>query len=398
MARHAYKARDEQGRLVRGELEAPDPAELRETLRLRNLFLVDAREIPLRRGGSVSRDELILFTFHLQAVFASGIPLIVGLNDLAQQTGSRRFQRVVEDVRDAISQGATMRQALGRHPRAFPASYVHMVEAGEMSGQIDEILGRLVHLLEWSAELRNQLRQLLTYPAVVCTAMLGLVILLLTFVLPRFSEILETLSVGLPWPTRLLMAMSRGCQKYWPFLLAGGAVLAAISVILLRTPSTRRRLDALALRLPVVGPLNRASVGSQIAHFLGGFAEAGVPIDQGLTLLAGVVSNRHASRRIEQVRNRVLGGDTLTQAFAGAAILPPLVHRMLAIGEETGQIPRALRRAEEYYDRDIPRRVKRLMDLMGPALTVVLGAILLFVLSSVLLPLYRAYSAIGGGT
>jgi type IV pilus assembly protein PilC len=194
------------------------------------------------------------------------------------------------------------------------------------------------------------------------------------------------------------MAMSRGFQAYWPFILGGTVGLTALSVIVLRTPSTRRWLDALALRLPVVGPLNRAGVGSQIAHFLGGFAEAGVPIDQGLALLAGVVSNRHASRRIEQVRNRVLGGETLTQAFAGASILPPLVYRMLAIGEETGQIPRALRKAEEYYDRDIPRRVKRLMDLMGPALTVVLGAILLFVLSSVLLPLYRAYSAIGGGT
>jgi type IV pilus assembly protein PilC len=398
MARHAYKARDEQGRIARGELEAPGVVELREALRFRGLFLVEARETALRRGGSVSRDELILFTFHLQAVFASGIPLIVGLNDLAQQTGSRRFRRVVEDVRDAISQGATMRQALSRHPRAFPPSYAHMVEAGEASGHIEEILGRLVHLLEWSADLRSQLRQLLTYPAIVSTAMLGLVILLLTFVLPRFSEILETLSVGLPWPTRMLMATSRGLQAYWPFLLGGCAGIVVLSVVLLRASSTRRWLDALALRLPVIGPLNRASVGSQIAHFLGGFAEAGVPIDQGLILLAGLVSNRHVSRRIEQVRNRVLSGETLTQAFAGASILPPLVYRMLAIGEETGQIPRALRRAEEYYDRDIPRRVKRLMDLMGPALTVVLGAILLFVLSSVLLPLYRAYAAIGGGT
>ncbi len=397
MPRHAYKARDEQGRVARGELEAPGVAELREALRFRGLFLVEAREAAPRRRGSVSRDELILFTFHLQAVFAAGIPLIVGLNDLAEQTGSRRFRAVVEDVRDSISQGATMRQALARHPRAFPASYVQMVGSGEASGRIDEILGRMVRLLEWSADLRSQIRQLLVYPAVVCAAMLGLIILMLTYVLPRFSEILETLSVGLPWPTRVLMSLSRGFQEYWPFLLGGCVGLGALAAFVVRAKSTRRRLDALVLHLPVVGPLQRASVGSQVAHFLGGFTDAGVPIDQALELLAGVVSNLHVSRRIEQVRSRVLGGETLTQAFASASILPPLVYRMLAIGEETGQIPRALRKAEEYYDRDIPRRVKKLMDLMGPALTVALGAVLLFVLASVLLPLYRAYSAIGGG-
>ena len=399
MARHAYKARDEAGRLARGEADASGPEELRDTLRRRGLYLVEAKPVmaAVRRGGSASRDELILFSFHLQAVVASGIPLLVGLNDLAEHTRSRTFREVVRDIGDSIQQGATLSQALQRHPRAFPRSYVHMVEAAEASGRLDEILGRLVHLLEWSAELRGQIRQLLTYPAIVGAAMFGLVVLMLTYVLPRFSEILESLNVGLPWPTRFLMGASHGFLAYWPFILAGGAGIAVLIGVLHRQPRTRERLDAVALRLPAVGDLNRAFVGSQIAHFLGAFSEAGVPIAQSLALLSGVGANRHVARSITRVHDQVLGGQTLTQAFGEAAILPPLVYRMLAIGEETGALPRALQKAEEFYDREIPRRVKKVMDLAGPALTVILGAVLLFVLASVLLPLYRAYSAISGG-
>lgn len=399
MSRHAYRARDEQGRLARGEADVAGTDELRDQLRRRGLYLVEAKPVAAaaRRGGSASRDELILFSFHLQAVIASGIPLLVGLDDLARQTRSRAFREVVGDVRDAIHQGATLSQALERHPRAFPRPYVRMVEAAEASGRLDEILGRLVHLLEWTAELRGQIRQLLTYPAIVGTAMLGLIVLMLTYVLPRFTEILESLDVALPWPTRVLMGLSRGFLAWWPLVLAATAGAIAGGIALWRAPRTREVIDSLALRLPGVGGLNRALVGSQIAHFLGAFTEAGVPIAQGLSLLSGVVANRHVARRIDRVHDRVLGGQTLTQAFQEAAVLPPLVFRMLAIGEETGALPRALGKAEEFYDREIPRRVKKAIDLAGPALTVVLGAVLLFVLASVLLPLYRAYSAISGG-
>jgi len=401
VALHAYKARDAEGRLERGCAEADGAAQLRESLRARGLYLVEAKPLAAAGRGRgcarASREELILFSFHLQTVIGSGIPLLVGLGDLADQTPNRRFRAVVEDVRDAIRQGATLRQALGRHPGVFSASYVNMVEAGEASGRLDEILGRLVRLLEWSAELRSQIRQLLTYPAIVSAAMAGLVVLMLTYVLPRFSEVLESLNVALPWPTRVLLGASQLFRQWWPLLAGGAAALLLLGVALSRHGASRERLDRLALRLPAAGELVRAFVGSQIAHFLGAFTEAGVPIAQGLPLLAGVVSNRHVARRLEEVRRRVLAGGTLTEAFGDAAILPPLVFRMVAIGEETGQLPQALRKAEEFYDRELPRRVKRLTDLMAPAITVVMGAVLLFVLASVLLPLYRAYSAISGG-
>lgn len=395
----AYKARDEAGRLNRGCIDSTGAESLREDLRSQGLFLIEAR--PARRasvasGRRVSTADLVLFTFHLQAVTTAGIPLLVGLHDLAEQTPNRRFRRVVEEIGQSIQGGSTLSQALGRYPRIFPESYVHMVEAGESSGQLDEVLARLTGLLEWSQEMRAQVRQLLTYPAIVISALAGLVVLLLTFVLPRFQDVLVSLDAGLPWPTRVLMRLSDAASTGWPVVLAGALVLVGAWIAGRRIRWSRERMDAIALAVPGTGPLLRALAAAQIAHFLGALTAAGVPVTRSLELLSRVTGNLHLSRRLDEVGERILSGYTLTQSFMKAGILPPMVQRMISIGEETGDLPGALRKAEEFYDRELPRRIRRIFDLAGPILTVVIGAVLLFVLLSVLLPLYQAYSAAGG--
>ncbi len=399
MAVLAYKARDGAGRLARGRINSAGEESLREELRSRGLYLIEAS--PARKasgvsGGRVRAADLILFTFHLQAVTTAGIPLLVGLRDLAEQTPNRRFRRVVEELGQSIQEGSTLSQALGRFPAIFPESYVHMVEAGESSGQLDEVLARLTGLLEWSQEMRAQLRQLLTYPAIVISALAGLVVLLLSFVLPRFQDVLVSLDAGLPWPTRALMRLSDAASTGWPVVLGCALVLAGSWTAGRRIRWSRERMDAIALRVPGTGPLLRALAAAQIAHFLGALSAAGVPVTRSLELLSRVMGNLHLSRRLDEVGGRILSGFTLTQSFAKAGILPPMVQRMISIGEETGDLPGALRKAEEFYDRELPRRIRRIFDLAGPILTVVIGAVLLFVLLSVLLPLYQAYSAAGG--
>lgn len=395
----AYKARDDAGRLMRGTLDSAGEQSLREELRSQGLFLIEARpgrRIARGNGQRVRPADLVLFTFHLQAVTAAGIPLLMGMHDLAEQTPNRRFRRVVDEIRQSIQEGYTLSQALGKFPRVFPESYVNMVEAGESSGQLEDVLARLTSLLEWSAEMRAQVRQLLTYPVIVITALAGLVVLLLTFVLPRFQDVLRSLDVGLPWPTRVLMRLSDAASTGWPIGLACAGTLAAAWIAARRIRTSREWLDALALRLPGAGSLLRALAAAQIAHFLGALTAAGVPVTRSLQLLARMTANLHLARRLEEVGDRILTGYTLTQAFQKADILPPLVQRMVAIGEDTGDLPGALQKAEEFYNKELPRRIRRIFDMAGPILTVVIGAVLLFVLLSVLLPLYQAYSAVGG--
>lgn len=397
MATLVYRARDDAGRLLRGQAEAQSPGELRSRLREQGLWLVEAKA-RTRRGTSrtrVSRQELILFTFHLQTVVAGGIPLLTGLNDLIHETKSGHFRAVIEELRSQIEGGSTLAQALARFPRVFPASYVHMVEGGEASGSLDRTLERLVALLEWREELKAQIRQLVTYPIIVICFMLGLVGLMLGFVLPRFRGILESLQVELPWSTRFLLSASEFVRHQWILLLIAMAALVAVASTLPRLPRARLLLDAMNLRLPVLGRLQLALAASQIAHFLGAFIETGVPIGLGLELVSGIVDNRQVAAGVDRARGRVLSGETLAGAFRQVGILPPLVLRMLSIGEESGTLPESLKKAADYYDREIPRQVKQLFDLVAPVLTVVLGAGLLFTVLSVLLPIYRMYSAIG---
>lgn len=400
MAYLAYRARDERGRLHRGEAEARDEIDLADRLDRQGLLLVEARaHTPRARVARVrmSRQELILFTFQIQTIISGGIPLLTGLDDLREQSRSGAVRQMVADLQSAIQSGATLSQALSRYPSVFPAAYVRMVEGGEAGGRLDQTLGRLVHLLEWREDLRGQMKQLVTYPAIVVTAMVGLMGLLLGFVLPRFQPVLESFEVQLPASTRFLLGASAFVRAQWPWILACFAMLATAAWILKRVPRSAEALDAMLLRIPVVGALHHSLVASQIAHFLGAFIETGVPIGIALDLVAGIVENRRIGRRIRAVRDRVLEGDTLTGAFKASGVLPSLVLRMVSIGEESGTMPDSLAKASQYYDREIPRQVKALFDLAGPVLTVILGIGLLFTILSVLLPVYKMYSAISGG-
>ncbi len=391
-----YRARGEDGRLHTGRTDLTRITSLREELREQGIFLVETRKIGPGRfvRRKVTRRELIFIAYHLQTVVRAGIPLIAGLQDLSEQSPNRYLKSVLDDVVDALGSGSSLSQALGRHPNVFPEEFVQMTMSGEVSGQLDESLDRLVHLLEWQEQLVAQVRQLVAYPIMVLIALAGLLVLLLTFVIPRFGSILDNLDVELPLPTRVLMTMSQFCLDHWPALLGLtiGAVIAGF--LLRRSSAVRIAVDRWSLRIPMYGNLRLSLISSQVSHFLGAFIDAGVPIGEGLNMIARLSTNFHARRVLGRIRDRVFEGETLTEAFAESGLFPRLVLRMISIGEESGTLPESLKKAEDYYDREIPRRVKTLMDVAAPTLTVVLAAVLCFVVLAVLLPVYKMYGAL----
>ena len=391
-----YRARGEDGRLHKGRVDQARLGALRDDLRARGVFLIEAKKVGPGRfvRRSVSRRDLIFVAYHLQTVIRAGVPLMAGLKDLADQSDNRYLKGVIEDLIDSVESGSTLSQAMARHPRVFPDEFIQMTMAGEISGKLPESLDRLVHLLEWHDELRGQIRQLVSYPIMVLIALFGLLVLLLTFVIPRFSGILESLRVELPLPTRVLMAASAFCLGNWAAILAASLVVAIAVFFLQKQARVRTVLDRWALRLPLYGNLRLSLISSQVSHFLGAFIDAGVPIAEGLDMIVRLTGNFHARRIMDRIRQRIFEGDTLSHAFRESDLFPLLVLRMISIGEESGTLPDSLRRVGEYYDRDIPRRVKTMMGIAAPALTVVLAGILCFVVLAVLLPVYKMYGAL----
>jgi len=403
MTQYAYKARAIDGTSVGGRREAENVQELSRRLRAEGFHLVEAREKRtgpkrLARCPKASIQDLLLFTFNLRTMLEAGLPLLTALADLEEETKSPSVRRVIRQIGETIAGGSTLAHALERNPGVFPSSYRAMVAAGESSGRLVEALDRLHSLLEWRQELRSQLRQLTTYPIVVLIALFGLGILALVWVIPRFESILIMAGGSLPLPTRILVAASTGLREDWPW-----AILFCIGVIvgtflLRRVRSFRLVSDRVSLRLPIVGPLIAVSSYSQVVHFLGAGIDSGLGLPESLELTAAVVENRALKQAIDKVRHQVIGGASLGESFKSAGVFPPFVQRMVTIGENSGSLVETLRRAQIVYDRELPAALKRFAAAFQPAVTLVMGGALLFMILAILLPLYRIYDSLGGAT
>jgi type IV pilus assembly protein PilC len=399
VATFVFAARDAQGRPLEGRRVASSESDLRRRLRGEGAFLVKAREArPGGRSGPARRvnaKELILFTFNMQSLMDSGVPLLAGLDDLAEETGDAGFGAVIRDVRERLNGGETLAQALSAHPGIFDRQYVNLVHAGEQSGRLPQVFGRLLQLLEWKQDFRRKVRDLTTYPVIVLAALIGLVALVLGFVFPRFAVVFERVHFQLPWSTRLLMGLSDFLRAYWTVLVAGVAAIWTGAWALLRLEAVRYARDVAALRVPVVGGLLEMLCFSQIAQSFGSFLDSGIGVPHALEMIAATVPNRKIARAVRRARESILGGSTIAGAFRDSGVFPRLVLRMVRMGEQSGRLTDSLAKASRIYDREIPLRTQRVMDLMTPLLTAVMGALLLFVVLSVMTPLYKMYRDIG---
>lgn len=397
-----YEARDLSGESHSGVLDAPDEETLADVLRDRDQFLVEAEEASAGadrgRGGwwtgSVSRQDLVLFTLQLATSLEAGIQILHALEALEEEVPGS-LQDVVRDMREQIRAGASLSEALARHPDVFGDLYANLVEAGEETGAVDEVLYQIASFLEWQDELVSDLRQMAIYPSVVLAGVFVLCLVLFNFVLPRLLGTIAELGVELSTPTRLLIAVSDVFTGYWWVFLAVGATLAAGYAIFRRTERGRYVVDSVKLRLPVVGEIFRKVALTRFAHNLATLYGAGVGILRSLELVEGVVGNAVIESRIREARERISMGDNLSESLSDAEEFPGLVLQMIAVGERTGALDESLDRVRQFYDREIPRTVDRLFSFMEPALILILGAIIAVVALGVYLPIYSVIQQIG---
>lgn len=392
MALYAYKAMNNDGRIVLGRLDAINPVDLE--LRLKRMDLDFIKGSPVKQsslfgGQSVSRRELINFCFHLEQLTRAGVSIVDGLVDLRDSVENPHFREVTAAMIESIDGGKTLSQAMAEHPSVFDGVFVSLISAGESTGKVDEVLKNLVESLKWQDELAAQTKKLIMYPAFMGTVVIGVVLFMMIYLVPRMVGFIKNTGHELPLHTKILIATSDIFVNYW-YLVIGLPLLAVIGIaISIRSnPQARYRFDEAKLRLPIIGNILRKVILSRFAGVFAMMYGSGISILDSLRATEGVVGNQVIKEGLTRVREMIADGQAITVAFQNVGMFPPLVLRMLRVGENTGGLDSALTNVSYFYSRDVRESISRLQSLIEPALTVILGVVLGWVMLSVLGPIY----------
>jgi general secretion pathway protein F len=394
-----YRAADRQGQTIDGVMEAPDARGVVERLQRDAYFPIQVAPQDERRslfglgqatfGRRITRAETLTLVQQLATLIEAGLPLDRALVILGDLAPNPRLRVVVADLLKSIRGGSSLAEAMAKHqPRPFSRLAVNMVRAGEKGGVLDATLKRLAELLEETQEFKETLISALIYPILLTLAGTGAVVFLLTFVIPRFVDIFRDLGQSLPLVTQILLSMSTGLQQYW--WLIGLAVLAAILAVrvALSTDTGRTRWDRVLLRLPVVGEVVLKSETARFARVLGTLLRSGVPVLTALGVVRELSANQVLARAIERVSEGVRRGAGLAAPLGEAQTFPPMAVHMVRVGEETGRLEEMLLKVAGDLEAEVRRLVKRLMGLLEPAIILIMGLVVGFIVVALLMAIF----------
>lgn len=401
MANFTYTVRDATGMLHKGVLEADDPNIARARLRQQGYFITSLQPLRDRRGSipwflgrGVSLDDLMTFTFQLASLTHAGITLVRSLEALHDEAENQMLKKIIAAVREDIQAGKRFSQALEKHPAAFSPFYVGMVRSGEVSGTLDDTLNHLAELLDRDAVLRQKWRAMLVYPAIVLSLAAIVITVFLLYVVPAFEKVYRAGGAVLPAPTLVLVGLSHVLRRYYLLIIVGllaGAWVAGQQTIWLRF---RPWLDNMTMRLPLLGRVAKLVALSRFARTLGTMLRSGVPIIGALEATADAVDRPAMREATESLQEEIGHGRRLREAMSKNALFPPMLLQVVSVGEESGTLDEMLIRAAELLDRQIDAAVKRLLTLMEPALTLVLGAVVGVILIALYMPIFGLARAV----
>ncbi|GBG01133.1 type II secretion system protein [Azospira sp. I13] len=397
MAIFNYKAVDPEGRLIQGRLDAINLVDLEMRLKRMEMDLVSGTPVSSWDlfGGSVPRRELINFCFHLEQLNRAGVPILEGLADLRDSLEHPRFREVVASLIESIEGGHTLSQAMADHRQVFSKVFVSLVKAGELTGRLSEVLQSLTESLKWEDEIASHTKKLIMYPAFVGTIVLGATFFLMIYMVPQLKQFVRNMGQELPPQTKALFFVSDLLVNYWYIALLLPVFALALLQFLLRTnPLVRHRFDAFKLRIPVFGPILKKIILSRFANTFALLYASGIPILDSIRTTQEVVGNQVIRKGLEKVEELIGEGQNVTTAFHTIGLFPPLVIRMLRVGENTGSLDTALRNVSYFFNRDVKESVDKIQTLIEPALTLVLGSVLGWIMLAVLGPVYDVISKI----
>jgi len=392
MALFAYRAVDEEGRMSSGSLDASNAIDLELRLRRLGLDLVtyeSVRRSVAMRTRRVTRIELITFCFHLSQLLKAGVNIIEALTDLRDTVDNPGFRQVVAGIIEDIEGGQKLSEAMANHPYVFDPVFVALVRAGEQSGQLNEVLDELSENLKWQDEIAGQAKRALIYPVIVLVVIIGVIFVLMTVLVPQLAATFKSLVPKLPRETELLIALSGFFVKYWYLMLGVPIVAGAVLFFLTRTSEDmQRRMDTLAIRLPVVGPIRFKIVLARFSTFFAMLYRSGISVLDCIQICEKIMGNRIMEEALQRVGRSISEGQGISQAFTATKLFPPLVLRMLRVGESTGGLDTALLNVSYFYNREVRDGISKMQSLIGPATTIILGGLIIAILYTIFLPLY----------
>ena len=393
MAAFQYKAIDRTGRPARGKLDAANEVDLELRLKKMGLDLIVARAVrsqgPSISSGSVQRQDLITFCFDLEQITRAGIPLLEGIRDLREGMENPRFREILTSMLEDIEGGKSLSQALAGFPRVFNTVFVSLIKAGELSGTLTEVFENLAATLKWQDELVGQTKRLLVYPALVFVVVTGVMVFLLLYLVPQITTLLKTMGMALPIQTRILIWLSAFTATWWPLLVLLPVVVVSTIVFMVRTrPRSRYLYDYAILHLPVTGEILQKIILARFANFFALMYRSGITVLDAVRTSEEIVANRVIADGLQRAGQQINAGESMSEAFRNLGMFPPLVIRMLRVGESTGALDVALMNVTYFYNRDVRDSVDKALKLLEPMLTLLLGGMLALILFSVLTPVY----------
>jgi type IV pilus assembly protein PilC len=337
----------------------------------------------------VPRRDLVLFTLELATMISAGLPLLSSLEIAARQTENARLRTVLTGVRDGIEAGGNLSGEFAKFPAVFSDLYVNLIQAGEAAGALDRVLLYIANYLERDLELMQRIKSTAIYPLIVLGTAVGVGFFAVFFVLPRLLFFMRGLPVSLPWPTRVLLAFTGATQRFWYLVLAAPGLLAAVLAALRQSPEGRASLDRAVLGLPLFGRLVLKISLARFARMFAMIARSGVPLVQGMEIVARSAGNSVIRTACEAAAARVREGQPVAAALGAFEVFPPMLSRMVAVGEQAGGLEDVLDKVADYYERDVDNTMRQLAALIEPAMVIFVGAVVAFIALAILMPLWR---------
>lgn len=399
MTSFSYKAVSEEGKTVTGQMDAANTAELEQRLARIGLYLISSKTAG--KGSAfllkrkVKRQDLINFCFHLEQLSKAGVPLLEGLSDLRDSIEQPSFKQTVAGVIEQIEGGSRFSDAVASYPDVFSPIFVSLIRAGEETGQLAEVFKNLTDTLKWQDELAAQTKKLLMYPAFVGVIISGVVFFLMIYLVPQLLGFIKNMGGELPLHTRILIVVSNVFVHYWYLLLAAPvALLVTVKILLLTSEKFRFRVDGWKLNVWLVGPILRKIVLARFATFFAMMYSAGITILDSIKISENIAGNLVIADGLKRVGAQIAEGQSFTTSFQNVGLFPPLVIRMLRVGETTGALDTAMHNVSYFYDREVKESIERVQAMIEPIMTVTMGLILGWVMLSVIGPIYELISKI----
>ncbi len=389
-----YKAIDKAGKFVNGRSDAINPGDLEVRLSRLGLDLISYKQVQKVRSNTftrqgIKRTDMITFCFHLEQLLRAGVPILEALSDLRDSVENQRLREVIIAMIETIGGGKSLSEAMADFPNEFGDVFVNLIRAGEESGELVKVLDHMTENLKWQDEQAAYTKKLFIYPSFVLVIIIGVLFFLMLYLVPQLMQFMQNMGEELPFQTRMLISVSSFFTKFWYlFILIPIIIFLGVAFTMRINLDFRRWVDGMKLKIPVFGPILKKMIMTRFTNYFAIMYGSGITVMDCVKSGEAIVGNTAVEKAVNDAGRLIGDGEGISAAFEQTELFPPLVLRMLRVGENTGTLEKSLQNVSYFYNREVKESVERLQEMIGPALTVIIGLLVGWIMYSILGPIY----------